>query len=125
MEPADFDLSELAPGDNRAVKYYYPDFDWSDHFTWIHVQGEVPVAIKGVALEYPEKTYAVGDPIDVTGMTLYWVYTDNSREPIDAKIVAAWFQGFVTDAVGEDLKAILLYASSEGNYQAEYIYNVA
>ena len=125
MTPEDFDLSALVPGDNRPVRFYYPGFDWSDDFTWIHVMGDAPVSIKGIALEYPEKTYAVGDSIDLTGMSLYWVYTNNDRELIDADVAEGWFQDFTTAAVGENLRAFLLYASPEGRYQTEYIYSVA
>ena len=127
MVPADagFDLSNLVPGENYAVMFYYPDYNWSDHYTWIHVSGEVPVTAKSLRLDVSEakSPYGLGDSVDYTHMKLYLVYSDNSETDISDDLNELMFQNFSTQTTG-DRTAIVTYMSEKGDLATEYNYSV-
>lgn len=127
MVPADagFDSSNLVPGENYAVMFYYPDYNWSDHYTWIHVSGEVPVTAKSLRLDVSEakSPYGLGDSVDYTHMKLYLVYSDNSETDISDDLNELMFQNFSTQTTG-DRTAIVTYMSEKGDLVTEYNYSV-
>ena len=127
MVPADagFDVSNLVPGENYAVMFYYPDYNWSDHYTWIHVSGEVPVTVKALRLDVSEAkvAYSVGEELDMTNMRLYLVYSDNHETDITDDLRENLFSGFYTTLTGERT-ATVSYVSEYGSFATGFDYTV-
>ena len=108
------------------VKFFYPGFDGSDHFTWIYVEGEVPVTVKGIRLDASQaKTaYNVGEDLDISNMKLYLVYSDNNESDITDDLRENLFSDFDTTSTGERT-ATVTYVSEYGSFATRFDYRVS
>ena len=114
------------PGD-YPVRFYYPGFDSSEHFTWIHVEGSAPATPKDIRLDISKAktTYKVGDTLDIKNMTLYLVYSNGYEEEIEDYLREEVFTGFSTApemADGLPHTATVTYFSGDFNRAKAYEY---
>ena len=107
------------------VRFYYPGFESSDHFTWIHVQGDAPVVANDILLDVSEAkiAYNIGDKLDIEHMKLYLLYTDGTKEDVSAQLSLDAFDGFDTTTVGERT-ATIKYVSAKGSFAKGFDYSV-
>ena len=119
----EYDLAK--PGD-YPVRFYHPDYDGTDHATWIHVVSDLPIMM-GVRLDLSDEnaktTYNVGDSLDLTGMKLWLRYSDGSEVDITEELYDGMFTGFYTSTVG-NRTATVIYVGEEGEFTTGYDYRV-
>ena len=106
------------------MRIYYPGFDSTDDFTWIHVEGTPAVTVKGIELDVrnAKTAYKIGEKLDIDNILLYLVYSDGSRE--DLKLTAGMFSDFSTTVPNATATATVRYVSEKGSYVTTYEYSV-
>ena len=114
--------------DVYAVFFYYPDFDKTDHPTWIYVEGEPPVTVTGIRVDVSaaKTAYKVGDSLDLTGVKLYMTYSDSSEREITDGLYPAMVSGFSTDEAGVYSATVTYFHNEEDrNYITSFEYTVS
>ena len=111
-----------------SLTFYYPDFDITDHPTWIYVEGEAPVTITGVRVDVSsaKTAYSIGDSLDLAGMKLYMTYSDGSERDVSDGLFPSNISGFSTAEAGV-YSATVTYFYNEGshNYITSFEYTVS
>ena len=115
---------DVTVADHYAVRIYYPGFDSTDDFTWIHVEGTPAVTVKGIELDVrnAKTAYKIGEKLDIDNILLYLVYSDGSRE--DLKLTSGMFSDFSTTVPNATATATVRYVSEKGSYVTTYEYSV-
>lgn len=116
-------LDTDAPG---STAYFYLTLDDLQSGTVVvYVSGEPPVTVDGIRLdvENAKTEYNVGDSLDITGMKLYLVYSDNSEKDITDELFVDLFTNFYTSTIG-DRTATLTYVCEEGAFATGFDYTV-
>ena len=114
-----------------AVRFYYPGFDSSDHFTWIHVSGDASPQPKGIRLDLSEAkvAYKIGEELNVNGMKLYLYYSDGNEELVVEQLTPGMFDVKSFDTTtptkpGEKNRIVVVYVSGSDTYKTYYEYTV-
>jgi len=116
-------LDTDAPG---STAYFYLTLDALQSSTVVvYVSGEPPVTVDGIRLdvENAKIEYNVGDSLDLTGMKLYLVYSDNSEKDITDELFVDLFINFYTSTIG-DRTATITYVCEEGPKATVFNYSV-
>lgn len=118
-----YDLTK--PGDYN-VRIYHPDFADTDHPTAIHVSSADPV-VTGIRLDVSgegvKTTYRVGESLDITGMTLWFRYSDGSETDATSELFVKMFSYFDSSSAG-NRTATVTYIGESGTFATGFDYSV-
>jgi len=111
--------------DSYAIHVEYNGFR-SDS-VWIEVAGELPPYVVGVRLDTSEgKTvYSIGESLDLTGMKLYAVYSDDNEVDITKeKLTAGVVFNFSTSRADSYTATVVCFDLEGTDYQSTFDYSV-